>query len=100
MVYRLVIISKGSKGYMPSKTRQLLANRPFLALQRTTADILGHDSLVLWNKHLQAHPVAEKRREHPGFTPTALSNGQNPTPPVVREMGLQIEPVDGRWGSE
>jgi hypothetical protein len=30
----------------------------------------------------------------------ALSNAQKSTPSVVREMGLQIEPLDGRWGSE
>jgi hypothetical protein len=31
-----------------------------------------------------------------GFTPTAVSNGHKPTPPVVREMGLQINGA-GRW---
>ena len=56
-----------------------------------------HSRLVLWNKHPQVHRVAERKL---GFTPTALSNGQKSTPPVVREMGLQIEPVDGCWGSE
>jgi hypothetical protein len=59
-----------------------------------------HSRLVLWNKHRQARLFSETRRENLGFTPTALSNGQKPTPPVVREMGLEIEPVDGRWGSE
>jgi hypothetical protein len=40
------------------------------------------------------------RLDNSGFTRTVLSNGPKSTPPVVREMGLQIEPVDGRWGSE
>jgi hypothetical protein len=60
-----------------------------------------HSRLVLWDNHPQARLLAvSDQLADLGFTPTALSNGQKPTPPVLREMGLQIEPVDGRWGSE
>jgi hypothetical protein len=59
-----------------------------------------HSRLVLWNKHHQARLLSKIEEKNPGFHPTALSNGQKPTPPVAREMGLQIEPVDDRWGSE
>jgi hypothetical protein len=57
--------------------------------------------LVIYTKPPPSASLLEEIIRDPLQRPNGpIQRGQNPTPPVVREMGLQIEPVDGRWGSE
>jgi hypothetical protein len=81
-------------------SRRKKTKYPWYAVRLSNTRVLRYPAIAVWCCGESISKDICSRLDNSGFTPTALFNGQNPTPPVVREMGLQIEPVDGRWGSE